>query len=172
MSEEFENLSRVHDAFPDKHLIFTEGCIEGGPQMGEWHTGERYGRNIIGDLNNHLELWIDWNLVLNEEDGPNHVGNYCDAPVIVDTKKDEVYNNSSYYYIGHFSKFIKHVARRIGIQASNNRLLATALENINGETVAVLMNENDSREEVSISLGGKSMMLILPKHSVATIIIY
>ncbi|WP_353615975.1 glycoside hydrolase family 30 beta sandwich domain-containing protein [Bacillus sp. 7894-2] len=74
--------------------------------------------------------------------------------------------------MGHFSKFIKHVARRIGIQASNNRLLATALENINGETVAVLMNENDSREEVSISLGGKSMMLILPKHSVATIIIY
>ncbi|WP_370460332.1 glycoside hydrolase family 30 beta sandwich domain-containing protein [Cytobacillus firmus] len=60
----------------------------------------------------------------------------------------------------------------MGIQASNNRLLATALENINGETVAVLMNENDSREEVSISLGGKSMMLILPKHSVATIIIY
>ncbi|WP_319003777.1 hypothetical protein [Cytobacillus firmus] len=119
VSEEFENLSRVHDAFPDKHLIFTEGCIEGGPQPGEWHTGERYGRNIIGDLNNHLEVWIDWNLVLNEEGGPNHVGNYCDAPVIVDTKKDEVHYNSSYYYIGHFSKFIKPGARRIGSQTSN-----------------------------------------------------
>ncbi|WP_353736990.1 hypothetical protein [Bacillus sp. CMF12] len=83
-------------------------------------SGERYGRNIIGDLNNHLEAWIDWNLVLNEEGGPYHVGNYCDAPVIVDTKKDEVHYNSSYYYIGHFSKFIKPVARRIGSQASNN----------------------------------------------------
>ncbi|MCU1806406.1 hypothetical protein [Cytobacillus firmus] len=51
-------------------------------------------------MNNHLEAWIDWNLVLNEEGGPNHVWNYCDAPVIVDTKKDEVHYNSSYYYIG------------------------------------------------------------------------
>jgi glucosylceramidase len=133
VSEEFENLSKVHDAFPDKHLIFTEGCIEGGPQVGERHTGERNGRNIIGDLNNHLEAWIDWNLVLNEEGGPNHVGNYCDAPVIVDTKKDEVHYNSSYYYIGHFSKFIKPGARRIGSQASNNRILASTFENINGE---------------------------------------
>ncbi|WP_431189184.1 glycoside hydrolase family 30 protein [Cytobacillus firmus] len=168
VSEEFENLSKVHDAFPDKHLIFTEGCIEGGPQAGEWHTGERYGRNIIGDLNNHLEAWIDWNLVLNEEGGPNHVGNYCDAPVIVDTKKDEVHYNSSYYYIGHFSKFIKPGARQIGSQASNSRLLATAFENVNGEIVAVLMNGNDSEEEVSLSLGGDSMM----EGSIATVIIH
>ncbi|OMF57020.1 hypothetical protein BK139_13870 [Paenibacillus sp. FSL R5-0490] len=172
VSEEFENLSKVHDAFPDKHLIFTEGCIKGGPQAGEWHTGERYGRNIIGDLNNNLEAWIDRNLVLNEEGGPNHVGNYCDASVIVDTKKDEVHYNSSYYYIGHFSKFIKPGARRIGIQASNNRILATVFENINGETVAVMMNENDSIEEVSLSLGGDSMMLVLPERSIATVIIH
>ncbi|MFP3360219.1 glucosylceramidase, partial [Planococcus sp. SIMBA_143] len=91
----------------DKHLIFTEGCIEGGVQLGAWHTGERYARNIIGDLNNYLEAWIDWNIVLNEEGGPNHVGNYCDAPVIVDTKTGEVHYNSSFYYIGHFSKYVK-----------------------------------------------------------------
>ncbi|OMF57017.1 hypothetical protein BK139_13855 [Paenibacillus sp. FSL R5-0490] len=123
-------------------------------------------------MNNHLEAWIDWNLVLNEEGGPNHVGNYCDAPVIVDTKKDEVHYNSSYYYIGHFSKFIKPGARRIGSKASNSRILATAFENTNGGTVAVLMNENDSKEEVSLSFGGKSMMLFLPEHSIASIIIH
>ncbi|MCS0791264.1 hypothetical protein NX021_24350 [Cytobacillus firmus] len=44
-------------------------------------------------MNNHLEAWSDWNLVLNEEGEPNHVGNYCDAPVIVYTKKDEVHFN-------------------------------------------------------------------------------
>ncbi|WP_315974816.1 glycoside hydrolase family 30 beta sandwich domain-containing protein [Cytobacillus firmus] len=92
--------------------------------------------------------------------------------MIVDTKKDEVHYNSSYYYIGHFSKFIKPGARRIGIQASNNRLLATDFENINGETVAVMMNENDSIEEVSLSLGGDSMMLVLPERSIATVIIH
>ncbi|WP_319003823.1 glycoside hydrolase family 30 beta sandwich domain-containing protein [Cytobacillus firmus] len=52
------------------------------------------------------------------------------------------------------------------------RLLATAFENINGETLAVLMNENDRKEEVSLSHGEKSMILVLPEHSLATIIIY
>ncbi|WP_436371828.1 glycoside hydrolase family 30 beta sandwich domain-containing protein [Cytobacillus sp. BC1816] len=123
-------------------------------------------------MNNHLEAWIDWNLVLNEEGGLNHVGNYCDAPVIVDTKKDEVHYNSSYYYIGHFSKFIKPGARRIGSQTLSNRILATAFENINGETVAVLMKEHDREEEVSLSFGGKIMMVVLPEHSIATVFIH
>ncbi|WP_319003826.1 glycoside hydrolase family 30 beta sandwich domain-containing protein [Cytobacillus firmus] len=74
--------------------------------------------------------------------------------------------------MGHFSKFIKPGARRIDSQASNNRILATAFENINGETVAVLINENDSKEEVSLFFEGKSMILVLREHSIAVIIIY
>ncbi|WP_044339163.1 glycoside hydrolase family 30 protein [Rossellomorea aquimaris] len=171
VSEEFENLSKVHHAFPDKHLIFTEGCMEGGVQVGSWDTGERYGRNIIGDLNNYLEAWIDWNLVLNEEGGPNHVGNYCDAPVIVDTVKDEVHYNSSYYYIGHFSKYIKEGARRIGCQVSNDSILATSFENPDGEIVVVAMNSNNGNEEISISFAEGSMSTTLPSHSIATLII-
>lgn len=171
VSEEFENLSKVHHAFPDKHLIFTEGCMEGGVQVGSWVTGERYGRNIIGDLNNYLEAWIDWNLVLNEEGGPNHVGNYCDAPVIVDTQTDEVHYNSSYYYIGHFSKYIKPGARRIGCQVSNDSILATSFENPDGEIVLVAMNANRGNEEISISCAEGSMTSKLPSHSIATFII-
>ena len=171
VSEEFENLSKVHHDFPDKHLIFTEGCMEGGVQVGSWDTGERYGRNIIGDLNNYLEAWIDWNLVLNEEGGPNHVGNYCDAPVIVDTKEDVVHYNSSYYYIGHFSKYIKPGARRIGCHVSNDSVSATAFENADGETVVVVMNANDHDEEISLSCGDGSFRRTLPLHSIATFII-
>ncbi|MCA1064171.1 glycoside hydrolase family 30 protein [Rossellomorea sp. AcN35-11] len=171
VSEEFENLSKVHQAFPDKHLIFTEGCQEGGVQLGSWDTGERYGRNIIGDLNHYLEAWIDWNLVLNEEGGPNHVGNYCDAPVIVDTVKDEVHYNSSYYYIGHFSKYIKPGARRIECQVSNDRIISTAFENEDGRLVVVTMNANDHDEEIALSCGDGSINTTLPLHSIATFII-
>ena len=152
VSEEFENLSKVHHDFPDKHLIFTEGCIEGGVRPGAWDTGERYGRNIMGDLNNYLEAWIDWNIVLNEEGGPNHVGNYCDAPVIVDTVNDEVRYNSSYYYIGHFSKYIKVGARRIGCQISNDAVSAASFENPDGEIVVIVMNANDREEEISLGI--------------------
>ncbi|KPL60556.1 glycoside hydrolase family 30 protein [Rossellomorea vietnamensis] len=171
VSEEFENLSKVHHDFPDKHLIFTEGCIEGGVRPGAWDTGERYGRNIIGDLNNYLEAWIDWNMVLNEEGGPNHVGNYCDAPVIVDTVNDDVRYNSSYYYIGHFSKYIKVGARRIGCQISNDSVSATSFENPDGEIVVIVMNANDHEEEISLACGEGNFNTTLPLHSIATFMI-
>ena len=171
VSEEFENLSKVHHDFPDKHLIFTEGCIEGGVRPGAWDTGERYGRNIMGDLNNYLEAWIDWNIVLNEEGGPNHVGNYCDAPVIVDTVNDEVRYNSSYYYIGHFSKYIKVGARRIGCQISNDAVSAASFENPDGEIVVVVMNAGEREEEISLGCGEGNFSTTLPLHSIATFII-
>lgn len=171
VSEEFENLSKVHHEFPDKHLIFTEGCIEGGVQLGAWHTGERYARNIIGDLNNYLEAWIDWNLVLNEEGGPNHVGNYCDAPVIVDTKKDEIHYNSSYFYIGHFSKYIKPGAVRIECKTSSDEIQCTAFSNPTGEIVIVLMNEGEEPLSVQSDVQGQKISIEMPAHSISTLLV-
>jgi len=144
-SEEFDNLSRVHDAFPEKHLIFTEGCQEGGVHLGEWYTGERYGRNIIGDLRNWVEGWIDWNIVLNETGGPNHVGNYCDAPIIADTRSGEIHYNSSYWYIGHFSRFVPPGSVRIESVGSGDAANPThcAFETPSGDIVVVIMNESD-----------------------------
>ncbi|TKD68257.1 glycoside hydrolase family 30 protein [Pseudalkalibacillus hwajinpoensis] len=171
VSEEFENLSKVHNAFPDKHLIFTEGCIEGGVQLGAWHTGERYARNIMGDLNNYLEAWIDWNIVLNEEGGPNHVGNYCDAPVIVDTKSGEVYYNSSFYYIGHFSKYVKPGAVRIGCTSVKEDIQSTSFRNESGEIVVILMNENDEERAVNLEIEGQNVAVTMPAHSISTVLI-
>jgi glucosylceramidase len=171
VSEEFKNLSKIHKDFPEKHLIFTEGCIEGGVQLGAWHTGERYARNIIGDINNWLEGWIDWNIVLNEQGGPNHVGNFCDAPVIADTKTGEVHYNSSYYYIGHFSKYIKPNAVRIGHELNHELLKAVSFQNEDGSMVAVVMNVEDKPESFTISVGGQTARAELPEHSITTFII-
>ncbi|HWB59040.1 MAG TPA: hypothetical protein VG733_06100, partial [Chthoniobacteraceae bacterium] len=88
--DKFENVQFHHDAWPDKKLLFTEGCQEGGPHTGEWPLGERYARSIIQDLNKWAVGWVDWNLILDETGGPNHVGNMCSAPIIADTKNDEV----------------------------------------------------------------------------------
>jgi len=86
VGDHFDNLIAVHEAFPDKHLLFSEGCQEGGPHTGEWGVGERYGRSLINDLNRWTVAWVDWNLILDERGGPNHVGNYCSAPILVDTQ--------------------------------------------------------------------------------------
>ena len=171
VSEEFENLSEVHQLFPDKHLLFTEGCIEGGVQLGAWHTGERYARNIIGDMNNWLEGFIDWNLLLDEQGGPNHVGNYCDAPIIVDTENNEVYFNSSYYYIGHFSKFIKPKARRIGLETTIKDLSVTAFKNNTGEIVVVILNETEKDKNAVMQLEGESVEILVTARSISTFII-
>jgi len=170
VSEEFENVGKVHELYPDKHLLFTEGCQEGGCKVGEWFTGERYGRNMIGDLNNWTEGYIDWNLVLDEKGGPNHVGNYCDAPIIVDTETEELHYNSSFYYIGHFSKYIKPGAIRIGLEFTNDKLIGTAFLNIDGSRVVVVMNETDQAEIFNLSFEDKVASLKLPAHSIASYI--
>lgn len=104
-----------------KDLIFTEGCVElvnnsgntsSKAGIGAWKHGEIYGHNMINDFNNYTEGWIDWNLVLDEKGGPNYVGNYCEAPIMLNTETNEVIYNISYYYIGHFSKYIKPGAKK------------------------------------------------------------
>ncbi|MFP3359588.1 glycoside hydrolase family 30 beta sandwich domain-containing protein, partial [Planococcus sp. SIMBA_143] len=105
------------------------------------------------------------------EGGPNHVGNYCDAPVIVDTVNDEVRYNSSYYYIGHFSKYVKEGARRIGCEISGEAVLGTSFENPDGEIVVVVMNAKDHHEAIFLPCGNEHFSTTLPLHSIATFII-
>lgn len=171
VSEAFEEVGKVHDLFPDKHLLFTEGCQEGGVKLGEWFTGERYGRNMIGDLNNWTEGYLDWNLVLDETGGPNHVNNLCDAPIIADTVTDTVHYNSSYYYIGHFSKYIRPGAVRVGLSSEASGLQMTAFKNTDASVVVVIQNETDEKREFAIQLGEEAVTDTLPAHSIATYII-
>ncbi len=172
VSEAFENLSVVKSLFPDKHLLFTEGCIEGGPKPHEWHTGERYGRNILGDLNNHVEGWIDWNLILNEEGGPNHVKNYCDSPILYDRQTKDLIINSSYYYIGHFSRYIQENAKRIKTTMNLPKgIYATAYQNPNQELVVIIQNETNDAPKISLVLVPNGKLIQLEPHSIVTLLI-
>ncbi len=167
-SEDFENLSKVHNMFPDKHLLFTEGCVEYSiyGSASKWENGEHYGRNIIGDFNNWSRGWIDWNLVLNEIGGPNHVENYCEAPIMADRKTNSLIYNISYYYLGHFSKFIQRGALRIEHKANlPEKVYAVAYKNPDGAEVVVVQNETES--EYVVDLGDT---VTLPARSITTII--
>ncbi|MCA1032551.1 glucosylceramidase [Bacillus timonensis] len=168
VSEEFHKVGEVHDRFPDKHLLFTEGCQEGGVKLGEWFTGERYGRNMIGDINNWVEGYLDWNMVLNEEGGPNHVRNLCDAPIIADTKTNELHYNSSFYYIGHFSKYVRPGAKRIKVETTNSELQTSGFLNEDGTVAIIVMNETDEKSTFTMGYNGESCQTELPPHSIAT----
>lgn len=176
VSEDFANLSRVHERFPQAHLVFTEGCQEGGVQVGAWFTGERYGRNIIGDLSNWVEGWIDWNIVLDETGGPNHVGNLCDAPIIADTRSGELHYNSSYWYIGHFARYMPPGSVCLSSTDDGAGGLAhLACRTPEARLAVVVMNATEVDHAVDVAVrgatSGASAGIELPAHSIATVLI-
>jgi len=168
--DHFDNVQKVHDEFPDKQLIFTEGCQEGGPHIGSWDLGERYATSIINDLNRWTVAWIDWNLILNEQGGPNHVGNYCSAPIIVDTRSQDLLYQSSYYYIGHFSRFILPGDKIINSKKTNNTI--DILSSINNQNIAntVIQNKNESPIEINYNRDNVNSIFTIPERSIVTVV--
>ncbi len=166
----FENVQKLHDAYPEKKLLFTEGCQEGGPHLGEWGLGERYARSMINDLNRWTVGWIDWNLVLDEKGGPNHAGNYCSAPVMIDTRSCEILYQSSYYYIGHFSRYVRPGARRIPCESNSDALETTAFLNPDGQIAVVVLNRTSQVLSYALRFGDFSGVIESPPNSIATLL--
>jgi glucosylceramidase len=169
--DHFEGLSLTNESFPDKELIFTEGCIENGPRIGEWETGERYAHDLIGNLNHFMNGWVDWNLLLNEEGGPNHVGNFCDSPIIADTKKQTLTINSSYYYIAHFSKFIPPSSKRIGLSRFTQDLEVTAFLTPEDKIITVVLNQTENDIPFTLREMDGIASLISDARSIMTLVI-
>jgi len=138
----FDNLRAVHEYRPDKHIVMSEACQELGPKLWSYEVGERYGEAILRDLNNWLEAWFDWNLLLNARGGPNHVHNYVSAPVIADLRRDQVILMSAYYYIAHFSRYIRPGAVRISAGSNRDVIEVTAFRNPDGSVVLVMLNRS------------------------------
>lgn len=172
-SQLFDNLQETHRAFPDKFLIFTEGCKEkfSFDNIYDVSLGELYGRNMINDFNSGTSAWTDWNVLLDHTGGPNHKDNYCFAPIIADTRTGEVHYTYEYYYIGHLSKYVKQEAQRIGTSSNRDYLLATTFMNPDGKLVMVVMNEGDKDTEYNLWIEGKSAKLSAPAHSIQTVIL-
>lgn len=166
----FDNVRYLHDAYPAKQLLFTEGCQEGGTHHGSWDIGERYARSIIADLNRWTVGWIDWNLILNETGGPNHVGNYCSAPVIYNRELKRVNFQSSHYYLGHFSRFIRPGATRLIAASGRDELEVTAARNVDGSIAVVVLNRSRASIPYHIRLQGREHFLESAPRSITTVV--
>ncbi len=171
----YENVGKLKEAYPDKELIFTEGCNENyDPRRLEQNDpslAERYAKSMIHDFNNGTVAWTDWNILLDERGGPNHVGNYCFAPVHADTATGKLNFTWTYYYLGHFSKFIRPGARRISSASSNSKFLATAFENSDGSLAVVVCNTDHQSRTYSMEIEDQETILTLSGHSIQTITI-
>ena len=173
VGDNFENVKRVKEAFPQTHLLFTEGCHGGFDfdKINDWQWGELYALSMVHDFNNGAEGWTDWNVLLDKKGGPNHVGNFCFAPIHADTATGELFYMNSYYYIGHFAKFIRPGAKRIISSSSTDRLLTTAFLNQDGKIAVVVLNLSDQAQPFNLWLGGKTAANTSPAHSIITLVI-
>ncbi|OAD46029.1 glycoside hydrolase family 30 protein [Polaribacter atrinae] len=194
-----EALQYAHDKAPEKYLIETEGCIDSEIPVWQddawywkkeatdwgydWREPEkkylhpkyapvnRYARDIIGCLNNWVDGWVDWNMVLDTKGGPNWFENWCVAPVIVDPEKDAVYFTPLYYTMAHFSKYIRPEAKVIGLENSDKDLQVTAAQNTDGSIAVVVFNEGKTKKSFKISLGEKETFISIDAQALQTIMI-
>jgi len=208
----FDNVAAVAASFPDKILLPSEACYEltqmsddaaedDWLEQGNWARGEGYGFDIMGDLNSGSSGWTDWNIILDQEGGPNRLHNYCDAPILAELRPDHsarLYYHPQYFYLGHFSKFIVPGSVRIATAiagadspgpskcngwpqygtCSESGLQAIAFSLPDLSTAVVLMNCGDEPivDVVLTTIGesGKKLghfTVSMPSHSIATFLV-
>jgi glucosylceramidase len=167
----FTNLGQINQSYPEVNLIFTEGCNEKfDPLRYEyWPNAERYGRSMINDFNQGTVAWTDWNILLDQRGGPNHVGNFCFAPVHADTEQDKLIFTPSYYYIGHFSKFVRPEAVRVSTVSSRSALLATSFQNLDGSIITIVMNTTDEPVNYKLQLFTEAISTMIPARAIQTL---
>lgn len=194
-----EALQYAHNKAPDQHLIQSEACVDAEVphwQEDDWYWSKeatdwgwdwapeeqkplhpkyvpvyRYARDIIGCLNNWVDGWIDWNMVLDRQGGPNWFKNWCVAPVIVDPDQDEVYFTPLYYTLAHFSKFIRPGATRIGFENPDDELMVTAAINPDGAIAVVVFNPTEKEKSFVIAVNEKTAPATIRSQAIQTIVI-
>ncbi|MDQ1118689.1 MULTISPECIES: glycoside hydrolase family 30 protein [Pseudoxanthomonas] len=168
----YDNVAAVSRAYPDKPLLLTEASIEkfDFDRIQDWAHGERYGASMIHDFNGGAVAWTDWNILLDEHGGPNHVGNYCFAPLQADTRTGELIYTPPYWYIGHFSKFIRPQAQRVSAASSRSNLMTTAFLNRDNRLATVVMNGSDQAITYNFYVGEASTQVEIPAHAIQTLV--
>ena len=168
--DHFEALQMIRDRFPDKKLILSEACIEYSKFASDDYlkNAQKYAHDMIGNLNHGMNAFYDWNVVLNEEGGPNHVGNFCDAPFLYDTKKIELIRRNTADYLWHFTHFIKTGAVRIGMSRYCDALEATAFLNPDGQIVVVLLNRTCCDIKVYLRLEDQMAEVLVKSNTIVT----
>ncbi|MGB0980207.1 MAG: glycoside hydrolase family 30 beta sandwich domain-containing protein, partial [Croceimicrobium sp.] len=132
----------------------------------------RYARDIIGCLNNQVSAWVDWNIVLDREGGPNHASNWCVAPVIADTTAGEVYFTPLYDALRHFSHFIERGAQRLEFNGElPEGLHLTVVQNPNGEIVIPVLNTSEESLSLTYQIGAEKLQCQIPSAALQTIVI-
>ena len=173
--DHFATLQMVREDFPELLLMRSEGCVEyarGAEHVpDDMRHARLYAHDLIGDLNHGMNSWLDWNLVLDEQGGPNHVGNFCNAPVMCDTTTDTVEVKPMFHAIGQFSKYIRPGAVRIGCSSFSPEVEVTAAQNPDGSVAVVILYTGQGRRMIHLRTEGMITRVVVPENSISTVVL-
>ncbi|XP_074601773.1 lysosomal acid glucosylceramidase-like [Brevipalpus obovatus] len=174
----YDSIQRTRDRYPKKFMLSTEAC-EGAfydsPKvaLGNWTRAETYATDIIEDLNRGVVGWVDWNMALDLQGGPNWVKNFVDSPIIVDKTQNEYYRQPMFYALAHFTKFLPPESIRIEhkMHAKHSGIRATVFKSPRNTFVIIILNSRDHHSKVTIKgFRHQSMTIEMKPHSIRTLI--
>ena len=166
-----EELLNIHQAYPEKELLFTETSI------GTWNSGRDLSKRLmeevaLGTINNWCKGVIVWNLMLDNDRGPNREGGCQTCYGAVDINNSDyktIIRNSHYYIIAHLSSVVKPGAVRIATTGyTDNGITCSAFENTDGTYAFVLINNNEKSKKITVSDGQRHFAYDVPGKSVTS----
>ncbi|MGL6198389.1 MAG: glycoside hydrolase family 30 protein [Lachnospiraceae bacterium] len=171
--DHFEAIDLVRRKFPDKKLILSESCLElckyDSTQEGE--NAGRLAHDMIGNLNSGMQAFYDWNMLLDQDGGPNHVSNYCDAPFLYHNAKQSLEKRRILRYYWHFAHFIKPGAVRIAHTRYTDALDVTAWKNPDGKIIMIVLNRTGVEIPYYVRVDGEIAAMTAPSDSVTSSIL-
>ncbi len=169
----FENVELVHKLFPSKLIFQTEGCTgySNFKPQDELFNAELYASEIIGDFNSGANAFVDWNLVLDYNGGPNHQKNYCNAPIMINKDGSDYIKTPSFYYLSQFCKYIKPGAKKIAFSRYTERLDVSAFQNPDNSVVIVILNRNDFNMEYNLCYQNHFIHDNMDSHAIVTFVL-
>lgn len=187
-STKFYSLTKLHHLFPDIPIWMTEVCYAGKtlcpkdyPFERNWpvyrfEDGELWGNMIVNDMKNWVSGWIYWNMILDQNGGPwlievergNPDNNNQHPVVIINRDTKEITYTGLYYYLAHFSKFIRPGAYRITAEGGTSNLNFVGFKNKDGSIVLNVVN-NGETSKCKVSWMGKMGLVEFKAHSITTL---
>lgn len=168
--DHFEALELCRKRFPNKKLVLAEACIEYYKFDAGTHLAhaQKYAHDMIGNLNAGMTAFYDWNLILDEDGGPNHAKNFCDAPYLYDRSKSELQAQNTLVYLWHFAHFIQPGAVRIGFSRYTDALEVTAFRNPNGFLAGIILNSGEEERTVVFRLLEETAEVVIKPEAIVS----
>lgn len=180
----FSAIAALHRRYPDLQLWMTELChaYEAGTPKSmklprtDFEDGDFWGEQIASDLEAGASVWIYWNAILDQHGGPwavspihgNPEDNIQHPVVIIDRDRKQVGYTGLYYYLAHFSKFVRPGAVKLSVSGSHSGVRCLAFQNADGGFVVQFLNRRKSDTNVQFYDSDRTIRVSLPALSITT----